>query len=219
MTLPANQTLEAAQASGAALSYTASAHDIVDGAVAAACVPASGSTFPFGSTTVNCSATDAHGNTASGSFTVTVADTTGPTLTVPANATVEATNAAGAIYTFTASAITPRRAVATTCAPASGSTFPFGPTIVNCTATDAHGNHTTKSFSHGRRHDRPDRPSSQRCRSDGGAGAPSRTASAIGRWSTRGDVRAGSGSTRWRHDDDVHGDGGHAMPGQDFRSP
>ena len=36
------------------------------------CTPPSGSIFAPGATTVNCSATDSHGNTASGSFTVTV---------------------------------------------------------------------------------------------------------------------------------------------------
>jgi hypothetical protein len=34
--------------------------------------PASGSSFPVGTTTVTCSATDSHGNTATGSFAVTV---------------------------------------------------------------------------------------------------------------------------------------------------
>src|SRR5262249_4546457 len=36
------------------------------------CTPASGATFPIAATVVACSATDAHGNRASGSFTVTV---------------------------------------------------------------------------------------------------------------------------------------------------
>ena len=36
------------------------------------CDPASGSTFPVGTTTVNCTATDGSGNKATGSFTVTV---------------------------------------------------------------------------------------------------------------------------------------------------
>src|SRR5262249_7976872 len=36
------------------------------------CTPASGSPFPNGQTTVTCKATDAHGNAATSSFTVTV---------------------------------------------------------------------------------------------------------------------------------------------------
>jgi subtilisin-like proprotein convertase family protein len=42
--------------------------------VTTACVPPSGSTLPLGSTTVTCTATDAAGNTATCSFTVTVFD-------------------------------------------------------------------------------------------------------------------------------------------------
>jgi len=63
-----------------------------------------------GATTVTCTATDAAGNVASASFTVTVTepppppDTTAPVLTVPADLTVEATDAAGAVVTYTASA-------------------------------------------------------------------------------------------------------------------
>jgi uncharacterized repeat protein (TIGR01451 family) len=45
------------------------------------CTPASGSIFPLGSTTVNCSATDVAGNQATCSFTVTVKDTEGPKIT------------------------------------------------------------------------------------------------------------------------------------------
>jgi HYR domain-containing protein len=36
------------------------------------CAPASGTTFPIGTTTVTCTATDTHGNTSSASFTVHV---------------------------------------------------------------------------------------------------------------------------------------------------
>ena len=57
---------------GAAVTYTATANDNVDGSVPVSCTPASGSMFAIGTTTVNCSATDAHGNSATGSFSVTV---------------------------------------------------------------------------------------------------------------------------------------------------
>ncbi|MEN9549895.1 MAG: hypothetical protein RIR12_2486, partial [Bacteroidota bacterium] len=50
--------------------------------------PASGSAFPVGTTTVNVTATDAAGNTANCSFTVTVNDTQAPTITCPAAVTV-----------------------------------------------------------------------------------------------------------------------------------
>jgi len=62
------------------VTYTATATDLVDGSVAVTCSPASGSTFPLGTTTVQCTATDAHNNTAHGSFTVKVQDTTPPTI-------------------------------------------------------------------------------------------------------------------------------------------
>jgi hypothetical protein len=54
------------------VNYAASALDAVDGPVAVTCVPPSGATFPIGTVTVNCSATDAAGNSATGSFDVTV---------------------------------------------------------------------------------------------------------------------------------------------------
>jgi hypothetical protein len=72
LSLPAPISADATGSSGAAVSYSAAASDLVDGAVTTACAPASGSTFAVGPTTVHCSATDAHGNLADGTFTVTV---------------------------------------------------------------------------------------------------------------------------------------------------
>ena len=60
------------------VSFTVSAFDIVSGSVPVQCDHAPGSSFPLGTTTVNCSASDASGNTASRSFTVTIVDTTAP---------------------------------------------------------------------------------------------------------------------------------------------
>jgi len=146
--LPAPITQEATSASGAVVSYTASATDLVDGLVSVDCLPASGSTFPLGSTTVNCSATDSHDNTGNGSFSVTVQDTTAPTLNLPANISQEAAGPLGNVVTYVASATDlVDGPVAINCSPASGSTFPFAATTVNCSATDSHSNPATGSFS------------------------------------------------------------------------
>src|SRR2546430_8783334 len=57
------------------------------------CAPASGSAFPKGTTTVNCTADDGNGNSAACSFTVTVKDHENPTITAPANLTDVPTDA------------------------------------------------------------------------------------------------------------------------------
>jgi hypothetical protein len=149
---PSDITKEATGANGATASWTApTATDAVDGNVSVNCESASGlksgDTFPLGSTTVTCTATDNAGNKATSSFSVKVQDTTGPVLSLPADITKEATSAAGAVVTFTASAndaVTGPRPV--TCSPASGATFPLGPTTVNCSANDGSGNSSTGSF-------------------------------------------------------------------------
>jgi HYR domain len=147
LTLPADITAEATGPSGAAVSYTASASDLVDGSVAVTCAPASGSTFALGTTTVNCSATDAHSNTAHDSFNVTVQDTTPPTLNLPANITTNASGNSAAAVTYTASASDlVDGPVAVNCTPVSGSSFSVGTTTVNCSATDSHNNTATGHF-------------------------------------------------------------------------
>jgi WD40 repeat protein len=75
------------------------------------------------------------------------ADRTPPVVDVPPRVTANATSPAGAGVPFTVTAtddVDPAPVVS--CAPASGSTFPIGDTTVNCTATDASGNVTQKSF-------------------------------------------------------------------------
>ena len=89
-----------------------------------ACEPVSGSTFALGPHTVNCIGTDDAGNVGHGSFSVTVQDTTKPTLHLPANIVDEATGSSGAVVAYTATASdTVDASVAAICAPASGSTF------------------------------------------------------------------------------------------------
>ena len=72
ITVPAGVFANATGPDGAAVSYSASAVDDVDGPVAVVCVPASGATFAIGTTTVTCEASDAAANTASASFDVHV---------------------------------------------------------------------------------------------------------------------------------------------------
>ncbi|MGE5462149.1 MAG: HYR domain-containing protein [Syntrophothermus sp.] len=147
VSVPSNVSSEATGPAGAAVTFSVSASDLVDGAVATICTPASGSTFALGATAVNCSAVDAAGNIGSASFTVTVVDTTAPSLSLPANITAEATGASGAAVSYTASASDlVDGAVVVNCSPASGSTFALGTASVNCSATDAHNNTATGSF-------------------------------------------------------------------------
>ena len=111
------------------------------------CAPASGSTFPQGTTTVNCSATDATGNTASDSFDVNVGDSTDPDLTLPGTIVAEATGPSGAVVTYTVGvtdSVDPSPHVS--CAPASGAIFPLGTTTVICNASDSANNASSGSF-------------------------------------------------------------------------
>jgi len=147
LSLPSNMTVPAVDASGAPVNFDASATDLVDEQVPVTCIPASGSNFPLGTTTVTCTATDSHGNSSSGSFDVTVADNAAPVLTLPADKTVEAMNASGAIVIFNVSAYDQvDGSVPVNCLPASGSNFPLGTTTVNCSATDSNGNSAFGSF-------------------------------------------------------------------------
>jgi hypothetical protein len=79
-------------------------------------------------------------------FVVRVGDTTPPTVSCPANITVNATSAAGAVVTYIASGADSCGAATVVCAPASGSTFPVGTATVTCTATDRAGLTATCSF-------------------------------------------------------------------------
>jgi len=79
--MPADFTISADQNCSAVVTYpTVTATDLVDLTDPVTCTPASGFTSGLGTTTVNCTSTDAHHNVANGSFKVTVADTTPPTI-------------------------------------------------------------------------------------------------------------------------------------------
>jgi hypothetical protein len=146
--LPSPITREATSAAGAVVAFPVVVSDLVDGSMAPQCVPASSSTFPLGTTTVTCTATDRAGNTARGSFPVTVRDTTPPRITLPpAPMSIEATGPDGASVAYAVSASdTVDGAVAVSCDPSSGSTLAVGSHTVACTATDSAGNVARASF-------------------------------------------------------------------------
>ena len=149
ISVPGSFSVQTTNPAGTSVTYSASATDNLDGPVSTSCSPPSGSSFDVGSTTVTCTASDSHGNTAQKSFTITVVliDTTPPSLTVPSSFSVQTQNPGGRTVSYSASATDNLDgAISPVCSPASGSTFPVGATTVTCTATDDHGNKTQKSF-------------------------------------------------------------------------
>lgn len=153
LSLPSNKQVDTENPAGTSVSYSATASDLVAGSITPSCSPSSGAPFVIGTTTVNCSANDGHGNTASGNFTVVVklVDQTAPVFTgTPSNRQVEANGPAGSVVNFpipTATDALDGPIATVVCTPASGSTFPLGTTTVTCTASDSHGNTGTASFS------------------------------------------------------------------------
>jgi hypothetical protein len=123
-----------------AVSYTTpAANDNCPGATVN-CLPASGTCFALGTTTVTCTATDASQNTGNCSFTVTVTQQqAGCTISCPANQTASAgapCPPAGGATTVNYPAPTTTGTCGTvTCSPASASVFPVGTTTVTCSTT------------------------------------------------------------------------------------
>jgi hypothetical protein len=146
ITVPAPIRTAATSKAGAPVTYDVSAADNRNRPLRPSCDPPSGSVFPFGKTTVDCAAQDSAGNRATKSFTVTVIDGTPPVITVP-DTIEEYGFSGGTPVTYEVSATDDRDGtVQPTCSPPSGSSFPPGPTTVNCSAQDSAGNKAAKSF-------------------------------------------------------------------------
>ena len=148
--VPKDMILEATSPDGSVADFTASASDWVDGKVEATCQPSSGWAYPLDkTTTVTCTAKDAHGNTDQASFSIMVQDTTGPQVDVLKDMILEATSPDGSVADFTASASDlVDGKVEATCQPTSGLAFPLDKmTTVTCTAKDLHGNTGQADFS------------------------------------------------------------------------
>ena len=148
--LPDDKIVEATSAAGADVSWSATATDDEDANPPdVTCTPASGSTFPLGTTKVNCSATDDDRARTEGSFRVTVQDTTAPRLADRADIAVTTNDPGGASVDYgfptVVEAVDPHPV--TSCGPLdSGATFPVGTTTITCTARDASGNVGSTSF-------------------------------------------------------------------------
>ncbi len=122
------------------------------------CAPPSGSIFPKGVTTVNCSVADASGNTANCSFIITVNDTEPPVINCPNNIIAVTANPGDICVpvSFIVTAMDNCPGVTFVCVndanPAqiitSGFCFPTVPscTKVRCTATDTSGNTSVCTF-------------------------------------------------------------------------
>lgn len=98
------------------------------------CNPVSGSSFPVGSTTVECTGNDAGTPVATCSFTVTVVVNTPCTITCSANIIVaNEPDQCGAVVDYASPTTTGNCGDAPTCSPATGSFFPIGTTVITCT--------------------------------------------------------------------------------------
>jgi len=152
--LPNNAVLERTEFGGAPINYALPlATDVIDSDVAVTCGPImpGGDLAPFNApgpteTIVACTAADDSGNTDSGTFLVTVQDTTEPDITVPTGVSEDATSSNGANVSFTVSADDVGAIASLGCSPASGDLFPIGGTTVTCSATDDAGNSSVAQF-------------------------------------------------------------------------
>ena len=143
--LDSGSSIPAGNATIAAFLSGASATDDVDGAPAITHdAPAD---FAVGVTTVTFTATDASGNTDSAAATVTITDTGAPSVTAPADLTIDL--ATGSTLPASDSAIAAFLAAASASDDVDGSLtvandapadFPIGATVVTFSATDAAGN-------------------------------------------------------------------------------
>jgi uncharacterized repeat protein (TIGR01451 family) len=133
LSCPLNRTVPATSASGAPVPFTVSASDKCDTPTVVCAdqngkAVASGDAFPIGTTTVNCTATDAAGNTSSCIFTITV---TSPDLSLTGAGPSSVVSGSNLTYSFTVqnSGLDAAPGVALNDA------LPAGTTLVSATAT------------------------------------------------------------------------------------
>jgi HYR domain len=135
--IPGDIVTEATSPSGAIVVF--SANDNLNPSPLLDCTHAPGSIFPLGVTNVSCTATDAAGNVSpTGSFTVSVQDSTPPTLAPHPDVIRPQQSPQGAVVAYALPTVQDAADPSPSqCGPGSGSRFPIGETEVTCTATDA----------------------------------------------------------------------------------
>ena len=118
-----------------------------EGQISVDCDPKSGSTFPYGKSSIRCSASDQAGNRADGVIDVNVWDGTAPTLEVPKSFEVQSETNEGVVVKYETRAVDEVDGeLRVTCSLESGKVFPPGKTTVNCEAADAALNPAFGSF-------------------------------------------------------------------------
>jgi Tol biopolymer transport system component len=148
LVVPGDLTFPATYLRGRHVRFTERATDSGSGLTGTSCDPASGDSFPVGTTTVTCVAADAAGNETVRTFTITVVDKVAPRLSVPTSVTLAAPDGGQtpldtlikAIDDVDGAAPTP------TCTPAAGTMLAIGTTTVNCEVTDSAGNRAAASY-------------------------------------------------------------------------
>ncbi|XP_071817396.1 uncharacterized protein [Apostichopus japonicus] len=133
----------------ARVDFVTSCSDNIDTSIQADCNATSGSEFPVGVTTVTCSCEDLSQNTDRCSFTVTVKDVTHPMASCPNDIDTDARLQEGTtarVDFVTSCSDNIDTSIQADCNATSGSDFPFGVTIVNCSCQDISQNTDECSF-------------------------------------------------------------------------
>lgn len=145
LSVPRQVTQEATGPTGANVAFSTSSQDKEDGSLTPVCSPASGSTFPIGTTAVSCTVTDSNNNSISGTFTVTVRDTTPPAFG-PFQPTEGIKDDMGVqvFFDITATDLVDGN-TQVSCNYQSGYKFSPGVTELKCTSSDSRGNQSTKT--------------------------------------------------------------------------
>jgi len=142
VSVPADITAEATSASGAVVTFSADATDDVLRNPIVSCSPVSGAVFLIRTTTVTCHTSDSAGNADYKSFSITVRDTTPPSITAPADVVQDAS-----AYLNSVVLGSPRVLDLADASPQvlndAPALFPIGETSIIWTATDASGNFAT----------------------------------------------------------------------------